>query len=313
MSRPNNGEYNDSYERQKEQRRRDVRRRKRRRRGSNLLIYIMLMMLIASVAVILSLTVFFKVDTISTSDSGRYTAEQIIAASGLEKGVNLFLADTSAAAKNIQERLPYITDVRIRRSLPSTISIVASEGEPERAYSVSEGYALTCGEKVVEIVSERPQKLIVFTEVISAVPGQNIELDSEVSNNIEQLIAAADSHGLQNLTEIHADGALDISAVYDGRLLLQFGTVAELDKKMANAIKIIESTRNKYGASVEGTINLKWLDDGNDSYFTRGAISSDAVSSSAASSEGASSAEPASSADSTASTVSVSSAASESA
>lgn len=273
MNRQYDEQSNSDLNRQKGQRRRDVKRRKRRRRGSNALIYAMLIVLLLGVFAALSLTVLFRVDTINAADTEHYSAQQIIAASGLGKDTNLFLADTKTAEQNIQQRLPYICDVKIRRSLPGTVSIETTEGAADTAYAVNGEYVLAKGGKALEKVADKPDLLLVYTNVSGTVMGQQIEIDDELASAIGDTVSAAQNSGFEKMTELRVFSAVDICAVYDNRILMQIGTVAEIDKKLANAKKIIQSAQVKYGISVQGTINLKWLTDGNDSYFSRGSIS----------------------------------------
>ena len=52
-------------------------RKKRRRRGRNLLYYIMFTMIAVAVGLILSLTVFFKIETIEAEGLTHYTPEEV--------------------------------------------------------------------------------------------------------------------------------------------------------------------------------------------------------------------------------------------
>ena len=63
----------------------------------------------------------------------RYTEKDVIEASGIQRGDNLFLLNKYEAARSIAEQLPYIDieDIRIRRELPDTLLIdVAECGTP---------------------------------------------------------------------------------------------------------------------------------------------------------------------------------------
>ena len=68
-------------------------------------------------AVVMALTLFFRVDTIEVTGTERYTEKDVIEASGIQLGDNLFLLNKYEAARSIAEQLPYIDieDIRIRR------------------------------------------------------------------------------------------------------------------------------------------------------------------------------------------------------
>ena len=86
---------------------------------------------IAAVAVALTAgaTVFFRVERVVVSGNQRYTEEEIIAASGIQLGDNLYSLNKIRINQNIRTTLPYIGDLNINRSLPSTIVITVTEWE----------------------------------------------------------------------------------------------------------------------------------------------------------------------------------------
>lgn len=98
---------------------------RRRRRGNFGFLYKLLSVLVICAAVVMALTLFFRVDTIEVTGTERYTEKDVIEASGIQLGDNLFLLNKYEAARSIAEQLPYIDieDIRIRRELPDTLLI----------------------------------------------------------------------------------------------------------------------------------------------------------------------------------------------
>ena len=92
-------------------------------------------------AVILGLSVFFKVDGMSIEVSGcdKYTAEQVIAASGIKDGDNLLSFGRTRAAGRIVSALPYVKSVRIGIKLPNTVKIEIVELDVTYAMKASDG------------------------------------------------------------------------------------------------------------------------------------------------------------------------------
>ena len=66
-------------------------------------------------AIIIGCIVFFKVQTIEVSGNSRYTAEEIIAATGIQKEDNLYLMNKFDIIDRVLEELPYIQSMTIRR------------------------------------------------------------------------------------------------------------------------------------------------------------------------------------------------------
>ena len=75
------------------------------------------------VALLLGISVFFKVENHSISGCDKYSAEQIWEASGIRDGENLLTIGIPQAAARIMEELPYIESVRIGIKLPNTVYI----------------------------------------------------------------------------------------------------------------------------------------------------------------------------------------------
>lgn len=78
-------------------------------------------------AVVLALSVFFKVEYIEVSGVEQYTAWDIQEASGLKQGDNLMTFSRPGAAARILEELPYVGNVRIGIRLPNTVLIQITE------------------------------------------------------------------------------------------------------------------------------------------------------------------------------------------
>ena len=91
----------------------------------------LLVRLATVVAVVLALTfgvsIFFKVETVTVSGAGKYTAWQIMEASGIEKGDNLLSISDAKASGKIMAALPYVESARIGIKLPDTVNIEITE------------------------------------------------------------------------------------------------------------------------------------------------------------------------------------------
>ena len=106
-----------------------ARNNRRRRRGRGRLgpLFKLLCVLAVIVALTLGATVFFQVETVAVSGNNRYTEEKVVQASGIQMGDNLFHMNKNQVARQIRQQLPYIGEVTIRRSWPSTIVITVTE------------------------------------------------------------------------------------------------------------------------------------------------------------------------------------------
>lgn len=80
-------------------------------------------------AVILGVSVFFKVDTVIVYGNEKYSAYDIQTAAGIEAGDYLLTFSRARAAGKIRETLPYVENVRFGIKLPGTVNIVITEVE----------------------------------------------------------------------------------------------------------------------------------------------------------------------------------------
>ena len=78
----------------------------RRRRGSFGFLYKVLSMLAICGAIVVAMTLFFRVDTILVTGQQRYTQQEVVDASGIQTGDNLFLLNKYAVADSIARELP---------------------------------------------------------------------------------------------------------------------------------------------------------------------------------------------------------------
>lgn len=108
------------------------------------------------VALLLGISVFFKVETITVSGNHKYSAWDISQASGIREGENLLTLGIPQAVARIQSALPYVESVRIGIKLPNTVNIEIVESEV--VYGVqtanSEWWLVNSGGKVLEKAPE---------------------------------------------------------------------------------------------------------------------------------------------------------------
>lgn len=128
------------------------RHQQRDRRNSQLWkLYIILTGLIAAAAIFLGSVVFFKINEVkilvrdasgsivSASDADHYTPEEYMDAAGVNIGDNLCLLNKNRVAAGILQKLPYVSDVSIRKRLPGTLVLTISQSEAAAAIQVEGG------------------------------------------------------------------------------------------------------------------------------------------------------------------------------
>lgn len=145
-----------------------------------------LLIICASVlAMVMAMSVFFKVDVIKVSGAKAYSEWDVREASGIEIGDNLLTFSEPRASGQIQAKLPYVNEVRIGIKLPDTVIIYIEELEVAYAAKCSNGiwWLITSEGRVVEQIDD------VRAESYTKIEG--ITLDNPVVN--ESAVAVEDS------------------------------------------------------------------------------------------------------------------------
>lgn len=105
------------------------RNKRKRKRGKGRLGPLFKLLCAGAVAVALTMgaTVFFQVETVAVTGNSRYSQEEIIKATGIQTGDNLFRMNKFQIAHQVLQGLPYVEELTIRRALPSTIVLTVKE------------------------------------------------------------------------------------------------------------------------------------------------------------------------------------------
>lgn len=130
-----------------------ARNNRKRKRGRSRLGHLLKLLCLLTVLVALTVgaTVFFQVEAIAVSGNSRYTQQEIVDATGIQMGDNLFHMNKFDLERQVEEALPYIEEVRIRRQLPSTILITVSEWDAAaRVQGGGEDWLISVGGKLLE-------------------------------------------------------------------------------------------------------------------------------------------------------------------
>lgn len=242
--------------------------RAKKRRCRMILFYIFSFLLIIAAAAALSLTVLFKIDTIEVSGSTRYSLQEIINASGIQKGNNLFLVKTSQAGAAIKKKLPYIGSVSVSRKLPAKILITVDNAVISGAVQNNTGYVLVSTEgKVLEQVKILPANcpVIIGLELASTQPGSSVVYKSVSTKTLfEDLMAALQKNKVDKITKIDISNTYRILVEYDKRITMNFGLASSMDYKIRMAKLVLAKLKN----NEKGVLNLSVAEEADRAYFS---------------------------------------------
>lgn len=214
----------------------DKRRRKskQRRRPRHSGLYMVLSALLILAAVALACVVFFRVDHIEVQGNSRYTAQEIIDVSGVEKGDNLILLRPASISNQLRRNLPYIQAVDVRRVLPSGVSITVTEGRAAAAIA-HEGQWWLIGQdcKLLECAGATGG-LPVVTGIDPLVPAEGTylaageEQRSRVVRLQELLAALGENDLLDRLGGVDLTEDYRVTFTYDTRFTVHILPVSEM-------------------------------------------------------------------------------------
>ena len=126
--------------------------RSKRRRGRFRGLYKLLSILLIAAAVVLACVVFFRVNSVEVTGNVRYTAAEVIAASGIEMGDNLVVLPRSRVSAAICANLPYVESVSIKKARPDGVVLVVTERVAAASVESAEGRWLVSAQgKLLEL------------------------------------------------------------------------------------------------------------------------------------------------------------------
>ena len=236
------------------------RKNRRNSRGRFAFLYRLVTFVVICGTIVAALALFFKVETIAVEGSERYTPEEIIAASGISVGDNLFLMDKYEVAARIHGSLNYVETVQIKRDLPSTLCITVTECGAMAAIEQEEMVWLVSGTgKIVDAVAPdavggcaRVTGLTLLQPRIGS-PIQAAEDDSRACRTLLDLLERLrDKDMLGNVQAIHLEDASYITLRYLDRFDVVIPWDADMDYKLNYLLAVVEKLED----NEKGTINM---------------------------------------------------------
>ena len=209
-------------------------KRKRRRRLKPAL-FIMLALFLVAIAAVLSLTVFFEIESVNVSGESVYSQEMVINAAGIKNGQNLLRLNKNKISDKIEKGLPYVKDAVVTKVFPNSVSIRIV---PATEFAVMEidGQLVTIDEnfKALSIESERREDLafIKGVKASNVVLGEIVTItDKEQQTVLNELLKFAKASELR-ATAFDITNTVSVSALLEDRILVQFGSRNYLENKI---------------------------------------------------------------------------------
>lgn len=246
--------------RSKDERRMAYAKDARKRRKRNVIKALIFTVIIAvGLLVALSLTVLFKIETVTVSGDTRYKSELVIENSGVKIGDNLWRTTSKKVTQKMSQSLPYVLSVEVVRKIPSEVELVITE--TVAVYSIKKGgkYILIDeNDKVLEDSASKKGDTVelVGIEVLNTKPGTTLTVKSPESFETAKEIISEATSSQMKLTNVDVTDTNLLTAVYGGKIRFEFGSRSDMASKLKMAKEIVTKLESENNQQ-EGVINLK--------------------------------------------------------
>jgi len=221
------------------------RRNRKYRRGRFLPLLRALFSLLVCVAVAVAMTIFFKIEEITVSGNARYTAEQVVEATGIQLGQNMFVLNKYEISDQMTRDLPYIDTVQIRRRLPSTLAVEITETQATVAVaSGSSWWLMDADGKLLEKTEDNGGLLSVWhVSPLLPTPGSLLALPEDGTISAQRLLELLDIIEQKGMSKvIRAVNCSDPDILilrYSDRFRVEIPYGADLSKKLDMLVEIV--------------------------------------------------------------------------
>lgn len=217
---------------------------------------------IAVIAVFVAgITVFFRLESYEIVGETRYGRTDIIVATGLEKGKNLYFFNKFTIQDKMKTLLPYIGEVRLTRKLPKTLVITLQETEAAAAIRDGGNYVLVDAEgKVLERSSEPGAAAVVTGVELSEVRiGDNMKtVLRRQAETLTELLSVLSSHGLLGrVSAVTMEDAYSIELTYMEKIDVRLGFD---DGKMERKIRALGEVLSELPGDTAGVLDMSGED-----------------------------------------------------
>lgn len=216
-----------------------------------------------SLAIFFTLSVFFRIDSVTVSGNRFYTEQQILEASGVQTGDNLLAMSKSAVCGRICESLPYVSSVQVRRILPDQVVIDVKESSVTYAMQDETGayWLVTANGRVVEQAASAEGHIPVegFTLQSPYVDQQLTNAEGEITVYTLQLDTACavmkaieESSLYGSITSVNIPTDLHVTAQLGDQYRVIFGQSEDYGYKL----RYLDSVLGELDSFTSGDIDL---------------------------------------------------------
>ena len=238
------------------------RKRLKRRKGKLYLFYFLVVLIVVGISVALSLTVFFKLDTVTIIGCNEYTKQQIVDVSTVKMGENLFRIDTNLIKDKLQKQLPYVEDAQVCIRLPATLSITIQQAKAVGYFAKGNSFFVLSEKN--KILQEQSTTANLNMAEINGINlktcniGESVVFaDDNFANALLVLDQALIDNKMDKISVIDITDYLNLKVEYDHRITITFGTQVDLENKVKLTKYVLDNDISKIEMGTIDATNSK--------------------------------------------------------
>ena len=235
-------------------------------------LYAPLALILIAAAAIVFLSLFFRVSIIQVKNDTVYTDEEIMAASGIEKGVNLLFINNFSAVSSIYATMPYVESVSLKRAMPNRIILEVTGSEAAACVSFGDDYWLiNASGKLLEKIDARAARSFIRVEgmePLQPVAGEIMTVSEENTGTDVFLYELLGQFRLRNIVKkidwVDLSDLNDPRFSYDGRYTVILSSTTDLSRRLS----LIESAIAQLAEGDAGTLELEMAGESSKVFFS---------------------------------------------
>lgn len=214
------------------------------------LYYIMLALLLTVTGVILSLTVFFNIETITVTGSELYTQDQVLAVLDVQPGDNLLRLNTGKLGEEVRSQLVETETVTLKRHFPNSLEVAVEDAQP--AFQIlwnGQSYQVSTGGRLIRIESQPVVNVlaVVGLDPSTLTPGAQLsqleedETEAGHLTSMQIVLNAMEQSGIADISAMDFSDPINVRVYYQNRLEIRLGSFTELPDKLDMLRQVLES------------------------------------------------------------------------
>ncbi|SFW43213.1 cell division protein FtsQ/DivIB [Ruminococcus flavefaciens] len=234
--------------------RQNSRRRIRRRQRWTNVYGLVVILLVLTVGITISYTFLFNINEIRVSgQSDMYSAEEIVEASGINKGDNLLRLDCEKSEQRILDKLLYVETAVVDRDFPSSLDITVTKCIP--AFNVNYGEGTLLVSKKGKILADNGfitdgLPIIYGFDPADHTPGKPAASENEHKNDaFHELISSMSTKEDGSIMTVDMSDEHAIIVNYKNGMIFKMGNWNDVEYKLnlADTVMQDETVKGKKG------------------------------------------------------------------